>query len=138
MEMDRCFSARRVALPPWRKLRSLLSKWEGANEGALPALARDREEVAAAPRKIAGDKFDVCALPEMDSPSSVLGRMPSDNSPPHAGSRGHAVYIGFHIATERNECVCCGLKVPGARPQLIKRMTKRPGDRRRGRSAPAA
>ena len=139
MEMERCFAARRVALPPWRKLKSLLSKWEGATENTLPAGRVSmwaKDGVAEVRRKTATEKFDGRAGPEMDSPSSVLNRMPSEGSSPPQG--GHVVYYGFDIAAERDECVCCGLKVTGTRPQIIKRMLKRKGDRWGGRSAPAA
>jgi uncharacterized protein (TIGR01615 family) len=120
-ELQRCFEARKVSLPPWRRLKSLLSKWEVATQ----VVKTTRSVVAAptaAPPALPIIKTTAPAViitqsvaqpfpqaSSSSSPQSILdnqGFLETEASPQAYPKR----YVGFEVAGKGDECFCCGLR----------------------------
>lgn len=143
-ELQRCFEARKVPLPPWRRLSSLMSKWVAASQvvvtthRAVAAMAALSDAPAPAmpimktsTKLPAGTHAVAHSFPKASlfSPQSILesqGRL-------ETGLRANSkTYVGFHTGIEEDECFCCG-----SRRRMLKRSTQQDMTRV-PHSAPAA
>jgi uncharacterized protein (TIGR01615 family) len=110
-ELQRCFEARKVSLPPWRRLKSLLSKWEA---GTPVTITRRAEPPTAAKtttttKAALGSQFVTHSFPHASSssfPQSVLESKAFLETESKAFPRK---IVGFEIAG-KGECFCCGLR----------------------------
>ena len=128
-EMKRCFDVKELSLPPWRKEKALLSKWEvgskrlaqsrgsggGGGGGPGEAMTMATATLQTKPHSSSNaHEFVSRAFSSespVDSPSSVLEQNgdpfgAENNSPNHR----HPTIVGFVISTKRDECICCDLK----------------------------
>lgn len=143
-ELQRCFEARKVPLPPWRRFASLLSKWEAASQltitthWAVSAVVAPSAALAPAMpitktsiKAPAGTRAVAHSFPQASlfPPQSVL----ENQGLLEAGFRAYSrKYVGFQIGMKEDECFCCGL-----RKRMLKRSTQQDMIRV-SHSAPAA
>lgn len=142
-ETARCFTAQGLSTPPWRKLKSYLSKWQPAprilsSRASLdfPAFIQndteEAEQAEAFSSRGATSKAIGIGGHSPGSPSSVLDRALSTEE----GT--HPVFFGFELNDGlRHQCVCCGLNQAKTR-SLRRRSLAREGRWFGGSSAPAA
>ncbi len=108
-ELQRCFDARRVALPPWRRLKSLLSKWEAAT----PAVKRMPSKVLTTG---VGTQFTAHSFPKAASPSSPQSVLENQALVETESVAYPRRFVGFQVdgasgGSKGDECVCCGSRI---------------------------